>query len=164
MDGCFIVEISKDIINGYEDNKQSYTPDINRLNSLISHQILLPSFKLLKKDLSNLNYINAVVNYNKILKSEKNILSECIRINNAFNANGIRHLIVKGIPLSIYTYGAYNKREYSDIDYVIFPDDAQKAHDILYSLGYLNLIVDNGSLSIQQLKEASEFYPSHYYP
>lgn len=140
----FILKIANDVVKNNKHTER-YALNTDDLHVLIKHQIIIACFPLVEKVLSNLNYINALLRYNGKLKAQKQMLLECIRINRAFDQNGIRYLVIKGIPLSIYTYGAYDKREYSDIDYVIFPDDAQQAHDILYSLGYLNLLVENGS-------------------
>ncbi len=54
----------------------------------------------------------------------------------AFNANGVEFIALKGIYLSEWLYGDVGLRQFSDIDLLVKPQDAEKALSVLRSLGY----------------------------
>lgn len=54
----------------------------------------------------------------------------------AFEKEGIKHLIFKGLASSYFIYGDPNIRECDDVDFLILPEDVQRSHEILRKLGY----------------------------
>lgn len=54
----------------------------------------------------------------------------------AFESKGIKYLVFKGFAASHFIFGDPNIRECDDIDFLILPEDVQKAHTILGELGY----------------------------
>ena len=54
----------------------------------------------------------------------------------AFEAEKIKYLVFKGFATSYFIFGNPNIRECDDIDFLILPEDVQRAHEILGELGY----------------------------
>jgi len=54
----------------------------------------------------------------------------------AFERENIKYLVFKGFATSYFIFGNPNIRECDDIDFLILPEDVQRAHEILGELGY----------------------------
>jgi hypothetical protein len=56
----------------------------------------------------------------------------------AFEAAGVRSLLLKGVALSRFLYAAEQQRGYSDVDLLVAPDHLPAARQALSALGYTN--------------------------
>jgi hypothetical protein len=63
-------------------------------------------------------------------------VDEAVRISRAFEARGIRFLMIKGVPLSVQLYGDATRRAARDLDIVVERDRSGDAGEVLKSLGY----------------------------
>jgi hypothetical protein len=61
---------------------------------------------------------------------------ESLRLQRAFEAQGLPLLVVKGAPLAILAYGELGLKESSDIDLLVSPDAVPTAKRLLGELGY----------------------------
>ncbi|HEX7154597.1 MAG TPA: nucleotidyltransferase family protein [Thermoanaerobaculia bacterium] len=64
------------------------------------------------------------------------MLEELARIQQAFDAAGVRMLPYKGPLLSQQLYGRHDLRAFSDLDLIVAPADAARGERILRTLGY----------------------------
>lgn len=70
------------------------------------------------------------------LMSARKRMVKAKEIVEAFEEKGIKYIVFKGLASSYFIFGDPNIRECDDIDFLILPEDVQKAHTILGELGY----------------------------
>lgn len=78
----------------------------------------------------------------------------------AFEKEGIKYLIFKGLASSYFIYGDPNIRECDDVDFLILPDDVQRSHEILKCLGYAY----HDERGFYWTEEPEEHYHTHIQP
>jgi Uncharacterised nucleotidyltransferase len=66
------------------------------------------------------------------------LAEEACRVGRLFSDAGIRFAVFKGPALAAYLYGDLSRRQYSDIDVIVPPEQTAKAEALLASLGYGN--------------------------
>lgn len=70
------------------------------------------------------------------LMAARRRLKKAGEIADAFDTAGISYIIFKGIAASHFIFGDPNIRECDDVDFLILPEEVQRAHNILGELGY----------------------------
>jgi hypothetical protein len=65
-------------------------------------------------------------------------IGEALRVTRAFSSRGIRHLVLKGLPIAILAYGTATLKHSIDLDLYVDKSDGAAACDLLRELGYAN--------------------------
>ena len=86
--------------------------------------------------------------------------NKACEIAEAFEKEDVKYLIFKGIASSYFIYGDPNIRECDDVDFLIFPKDVQRSHDILRRLGYAY----HDERGFYWTEEPEERYHTHIQP
>ncbi|HEX2880524.1 MAG TPA: nucleotidyltransferase family protein, partial [Polyangiaceae bacterium] len=70
------------------------------------------------------------------LANNLKVKAELLEVSRAFAAQGIDHLVLKGVPLVLSLYQQLDARWIGDNDLLIQSEDQQRAIDVLQGLGY----------------------------
>jgi Uncharacterised nucleotidyltransferase len=80
----------------------------------------------------------------RIARQSLNLAAETVRLQKLFETAGIAALALKGIPLAQLAYGGFSTKHARDIDFLIAPDHAEAALQMLESASYaLSLPVEH---------------------
>ena len=157
----FMIRKAKDYIRktppGPADETFAFTRDFYTM--LVNHRVL---------NILHPYLLEGSGRFAKLLKLAKaqhliaaaNRLEWCRKITEAFETAGIKYVVYKGLVTSYFTYGDTTTRECDDIDFLIEPQDTQKAHTIMNTLGFYNL---NAS-GYFRTEHPTEEYPTHLTP
>lgn len=63
-------------------------------------------------------------------------LAETVRLSRAFDGAGIRHAVLKGVPLGVRAFGSATLKQSWDIDLLVAPADAVAAAAVLTGMNY----------------------------
>ncbi len=106
--------------------------EVHRLRPLFFKGISLPDAPAVS------SYVTDVLRYLTMTNFVTNgrLLKETAKLLDTFSEQGIRALVLKGIPLTYQLYNGLTLREIADIDLLLTPADAVKAKDYLLTQGF----------------------------
>ena len=140
------------------DQKFVFTKDFYAM--LINHKVLNILYPYVMEGSGRFGKILKLAKAQKLAAANK--LNEwCYRIAEAFDDAGIEYVVYKGIATSYMVYGDTTTREYDDVDFLIKPEDTQKAHTIMNEFGFYNL---NAAKGLFRTDEPTEEYATHLTP
>ncbi len=126
---------------------------------LVNHRVLNVLYPYLIEESGRFAKILKLAKARNLAAAAKR-LEWCRKITEAFEAAGVAYVVYKGLVTSYFAYGDTTTRECDDIDFLIDPNDTQKAHEIMNALGFYNLNA-NG---LFRTEEPTEEYPTHLTP
>lgn len=152
------------LINGTEESESKIqgvankNPDWQQILSLATHHSLLPHLYKAINDCNSApdEFLSALESqYQELSLRNLQSTNQLHELLDVFRENGVRALPYKGPTLSQFAYGDINRRQYSDLDFLVVQNDLERARDILQQNSYTQL--NACGVPLEELAEDSCF-------